>query len=143
MHQTHAQVGQGLQAIQSAMQQELTQVRLGLTDLQAQAQARVELEYRTAESVRRLEGVIAGTQSKGLAGENILEVVFSQLPPEWQLRDFKVKNKTVEVALGLPNNLILPIGSKGPATSAPAVMGREGRVWGPRREGIGAHGSVY
>src|SRR2546421_11971480 len=93
MDQTHAQVGQGLQAIQSAMQQELTQARLGLADLQAQAQARVELEYRTAESVRRLEAVIAGTQSKGLAGENILEVVFSQLPPEWQLRDFKVKNK--------------------------------------------------
>jgi DNA recombination protein RmuC len=141
MDQTHAQVGQGLQAIQSAMQQELTQARLGLTDLQAQAQAPVELEYRTAESVRRLEGVIAGTQSKGLAGENILEVVFSQLPPEWQLRDFKVKNKTVEVALRQPNNLILPIDCKCPATSAPAVMGREGRVRGPRREGVGAHGS--
>jgi DNA recombination protein RmuC len=117
MDQTHAQVGQGLQAIQSAMQQELAQARLGLTDLQAQAQARVELEYRTAESVRRLEGIIAGTQSKGLARENILEVVFSQLPPEWQLRDFKVKNKTVELALRLPNNLILPIDSKWPATS--------------------------
>jgi DNA recombination protein RmuC len=143
MDQTHAQVGQGLQAIQSAMQQELTQARLGLTDLQAQAQARVELEYRTAESVRRLEGVIVGTQSKGLAGENILEIVFSQLPPEWQLRDCKVKNKTVEVALRLPTNLILPIDSKWPATSALAVMGRDVRVRGPRCEGFGAHGSVY
>ena len=37
MDQTHAQVSQELQAIKSAMQQELTQARLGLTDLQAQA----------------------------------------------------------------------------------------------------------
>lgn len=115
--QAHARVDQGLHTIQSTMQQGLSQAHMGLAELHAQAKTRVEVEYRTAESVRRLEGVIAGTHSKGVAGENILDAVFSQLPIDWQLRDFKVKNKTVEFALRLPNNLVLPIDSKWPATS--------------------------
>ena len=72
---------------------------------------------RTAESIRRLEAVIAGTQTKGSAGENILEVVFAKLPPEWQARDFRVGGKQVEFALNLPNGRVLPIDSKWPATN--------------------------
>ncbi len=115
--QTQANVGHGLHTLQSSVQNELSQARISLADLQAQASSRAELEYRTAESVRRLEMVIAGTQSKGAAGENILDAVFAQLPPDWQVRDFRVGNKVVEFALRLPNNLILPIDSKWPATA--------------------------
>ena len=50
-------------------------------------------------AIRRLETVIAGTQSKGAAGENILDVVFSKLPAEWQVRNFPVGNKSVEFGL--------------------------------------------
>lgn len=91
-----------------------------LAELQAYTKAynkaREDLERRTADSVRRLEMVIAGTQTKGVAGENILEAVFANLPPEWQVRDFRVGDKAVEFALRLPNNLVLPIDSKWPAT---------------------------
>lgn len=92
-------------------------IQLGLGELQAYARARHDLERQTAESIRRLETVIAGTQTKGVAGENILDVVFSKLPADWQVRDFRVGNKTVEFGLRLPNNLILPIDSKWTATS--------------------------
>ena len=92
-------------------------IQLGLTELQAYARARHDLERQTAESIRRLEAVIAGTQTKGAAGENILELVFAKLPPEWQVRNFRVGNKTVEFGLRLPNNLLLPIDSKWPATN--------------------------
>lgn len=92
-------------------------IRLGLTELQTYAKVRGELERRTAESIKRLESIIAGTQSKGVAGENILEAVLSKLPPDWQVRDFRVGNKTVEFGLRLPNNLVLPIDSKWPATN--------------------------
>ncbi len=92
-------------------------IQLGLTELQAYARARHDLERQTAESIRRLEVVIAGTQTKGAAGENILELVFAKLPPEWQVRNFRVGNKTVEFGLRLPNNLLLPIDSKWPATN--------------------------
>jgi DNA recombination protein RmuC len=75
-----------------------------------------ESERQTAESIRRLEAIIAGTQSKGAAGENLLELFFARLPVEWQARDFRIGGKTVEFALRLPNNLVMPIDSKWAAT---------------------------
>jgi DNA recombination protein RmuC len=101
----------------AAIRAELSHALQSLSALQSQAKARMETERQTAESIRRLEAILAGTQSKGAAGENILDVVFAKLPPDWQVRDFKVGNKTVEFGLRLPNNLILPIDSKWPATS--------------------------
>ncbi len=100
----------------TAIRDELSQAKTNLTELQTHTKARQEIELRTAESIRRLEAVIAGTQTKGAAGENILEVVFAKLPPEWQVRNLRVGAKTVEFGLRLPNNLILPIDSKWPAT---------------------------
>jgi DNA recombination protein RmuC len=100
--------------------QVVTSIRQDLAELQAYTKAynraREDLERRTADSVRRLEMVIAGTQTKGAAGENILEAVFANLPPEWQVRNFRVGDKAVEFGLRLPNNLVLPIDSKWPAT---------------------------
>jgi len=56
--------------------------------------------------------VLAGSQSKGSAGENIVGMMFSKLPPEWQVRNFSVGNKVVEFGIRLPNGLVLPIDSK-------------------------------
>jgi DNA recombination protein RmuC len=108
---------ESLNAATASLQGEISQAMQRLSEIQAQAKARQESERQSAESIRRLEAIIAGTHSKGAAGENILEVVFSALPVEWQARDFKIGNKTVEFGLRLPNRLILPIDSKWPATS--------------------------
>jgi DNA recombination protein RmuC len=91
-------------------------IQLGVAELHAFTRARHDLERQTTESIRRLETIIAGTQTRGAAGENILALVFSKLPAEWQLRNFKVGNKVVEFGLRLPNNLVLPIDSKWTAT---------------------------
>lgn len=88
-----------------------------LRGLAERVHARQAMDQQTADSIRRLEAIIAGTQTKGVAGENIVELVFSQLPPEWQVRNFQVGNKVVEFGLRLPNNLILPIDSKWAATN--------------------------
>lgn len=101
----------------AAMREEISRAKNDLTELQSHSKARQDLEMRTAESIRRLEAIIAGTQSKGSAGENILEVVFAKLPSEWKVPNFKVGDKVVEFALRLPNNLVLPIDSKWAATS--------------------------
>lgn len=101
----------------AAVRDDLIRAKENLTELQASARARHDIEQLTANSVRRLEAVIAGTQAKGAAGENILEAVFAKLPAEWQVRNFKVAGKAVEFGLRLPNNLILPIDSKWAATS--------------------------
>ncbi len=112
-----------LQAHASARQDDTQSIRthinavqLGLAELNSHVRARQDMERQTMESVRRLETVIAGTQTKGAAGENILELVFAKLPPDWQLRDFRIGNLTVEFGLRLPNNLVLPIDSKWAAT---------------------------
>lgn len=96
--------------------EKLHNMQMGLTELQAYTHARAELEQQTAESVRRLEAIIAGTHSKGAAGEQILEAVFARLPQAWQVRNFHLGNKVVEFGLRLPNSLILPIDSKWAAT---------------------------
>ena len=95
----------------TAIREQLSRANEGLIDLKSQAKARQDLEHRTAESIRRLESVIAGTQTRGVAGENILDALFAKFPPDWQVRDFRVGNKFVEFGLRLPNNLILPIRS--------------------------------
>jgi DNA recombination protein RmuC len=101
---------------QGTVGQELSHARDRLTQLQTEAHSRLAIDQAMAESVRRLDMIIAGTHSKGVAGENILDLVFAQLPPDWQERNFTVGNKTVEFALRLPNNRVLPIDSKWPAT---------------------------
>jgi DNA recombination protein RmuC len=95
---------------------EVAKIQQELAVLQASAKARQEIEQKTAASISRLETIIAGTQSKGSAGENIVELIFAKLPVEWQVRNFKVNGKTVEFGLRFPNNLVLPIDSKWAAT---------------------------
>jgi DNA recombination protein RmuC len=109
-------IARSLSDATTAMRDELARAKNDLTEIKAHEKTDSEMSTRVAESVRRLETVIAGTQSKGAAGENILEPIFANLPQEWQVRDFKVGGKSVEFGLRLPNNLILPIDSKWPAT---------------------------
>jgi hypothetical protein len=88
-----------------------------LAELRTMSQAQQGLEQQATESIQRLERMLAGSQSKGIAGENIVEIMFSKLPTEWQVRDFSVGNKTVEFGIRLPNDLVLPIDSKWAASN--------------------------
>jgi DNA recombination protein RmuC len=115
-NQNLGSLANGLADSTQSLRGELARASNGLAQLSAQAHARQEIEQRTSDSIRRLETIIAGTQAKGNAGENILDVMFTKLPVEWQVRDFRVGGKTVEFGLKLPNNLILPIDSKWAAT---------------------------
>ena len=103
---------QGLTDATASIREGLASAQESLGALRSQASARQDIERQTAESIRRLEAVIAGTHSRGAAGENILDLVLAQLPAEWQVRNFQIGNKMVEFGLRLPNNLILPIDSK-------------------------------
>jgi DNA recombination protein RmuC len=109
-------VATGIRDATETIRQEIARAQEGLGALHATAKSREEMEAMAARSLRRLEAVIAGTSVKGAAGENICELVFAQLPQEWQERDFRIGNRTVEFALRLPNKLVVPIDSKWPAT---------------------------
>jgi DNA recombination protein RmuC len=96
--------------------QAIQNIRVETTQFAEQFRARAEIEKQTAESIKRLETIMAGIGSRGAAGEYVVEEFLSKLPPEWQEQNFRVGNKTVEFGLRLPNRLVLPIDSKWPAT---------------------------
>jgi DNA recombination protein RmuC len=95
---------------------QVTSTNSDLVSLQTLVHTRQEFDRQTAEAVKRLEAILAGTQSKGAAGENILDHVFAKLPTAWQVRDFRIGDRHVEFGLRLPNNLVVPIDSKWTAT---------------------------
>lgn len=77
---------------------------------------RLDIEKRVVTSITRVENILAGTASKGSAGENIVELALSKLPTEWLIRNKVINNRPVEFAVRLPDTLILPIDHKWPAT---------------------------
>jgi DNA recombination protein RmuC len=110
-------VAGGLAEASSAMRAQLMRAQESLTVLETQTLARRDTDSQMSASIRRLEAVIAGSQSKGVAGENVVDRALAQLPPEWQARNFRLGNKVVEFGLRLPNGLVLPIDSKWSATA--------------------------
>lgn len=87
----------------------------GLVKLETEFRARREAEERNQTSIRKIEAVLAGSQSRGAAGEVVLAEAFAQFPPEMGETQFKVNGKPVEFALVLPNKKRLAIDSKWPA----------------------------
>jgi len=106
----------GVAEATSAIRDQLARARAALAALESEARARQALEQTTADAVRRLETILTGSHSKGLAGEHLLELMLGKLPAEWQVRNARVGSKVVEFGLRLPNHLILPVDSKWPAT---------------------------
>src|SRR5438552_17659751 len=80
--------------------------------LRAALSARQPIEEEARASLKRLEHVIAGSSSRGAAGENILEEALRHLPPEMLQRNVWVGGKVVELALRLPGGKLLPMDSK-------------------------------
>ena len=105
-----------LQAAES-IRAELSATKASIAEVQAITKNREVFEERSAESLKRVEHILTGTQSKGAAGENIVDLAFARLPVEWQIRNFSVGSKIVEFGIRLPNNLVLPIDSKWAGTA--------------------------
>ncbi len=83
-----------------------------LAEVRAIEESRSRQAQSSAESLRRLEAVVAGAPTRGAAGENILMRTLAQLPPDLLETNVSFGNKTVEYAVRLPGNRYLPIDSK-------------------------------
>jgi DNA recombination protein RmuC len=120
--QTLGQVQEVLQAnlvsAQTTLRQEITQTRELLAQVKSAEEVRDTAVRQALESLRRVEHVIAGTKSRGMAGENILAGILAQLPPELRETNLTINNKVVEFAFRLPNDKVLPIDSKWPSMAA-------------------------
>jgi DNA recombination protein RmuC len=101
------------QEMQAAeMRERLAHTQSVMEGLRSALNARQPIEEEARTSLKRLESVIAGSSTRGAAGENILEEALRHLPPEMLQRNVWVGGKVVELALRLPGGKFLPMDSK-------------------------------
>jgi DNA anti-recombination protein RmuC len=91
---------------------EIGQAHQALAEIRALERAGRSQLDRAADSLRRLELVVAGSGARGAAGENILGRSLSQIPPDLLERNAAFEGRVVEYALRLPGGRLLPIDSK-------------------------------
>jgi DNA recombination protein RmuC len=101
-----------LHAAATGLRSELGAAHRALAEVRAGEAARAGQLQRAADSLRRLEAVLAGSASRGAAGEQILERAFAQLPPDLLERKAAFGSRVVEYALRLPGGRLLPVDSK-------------------------------
>jgi DNA recombination protein RmuC len=97
---------------------ELGHAQKALAEVKALEQGRARQMDQAADSIKRLEAVVAGSGSRGAAGENILSRALAQLPPDMLEVNVAFGNKCVEYALRLPGGRYLPIDSKWTSVAA-------------------------
>lgn len=95
-----------------AIQARLDQTAAGVSELAGRLEERRRLEEQAVEAVARVESLVAGSFSRGRAGENLLEAAFAEFPPEMVVRDFVLGGRVCEFALRLAGGKLLPIDSK-------------------------------
>src|SRR6202165_5602030 len=104
--------GQTQESQAAELRERLSQTQSVVEGLRSALSARQPVEEEARASLRRLENVIAGSSTRGAAGENILEEALRHLPPEMLQRNVWVGGKVVELALRLPGGKLLPMDSK-------------------------------
>lgn len=110
--------GQSQAAQASELRERLSQAQSAFEGFRATLAARQQLEDEARQSLRRLEAVIAGSSTRGVAGENILEEALRHLPPDMITRNLWVSGKVVEFGLRLPGGKVMPLDSKWSSSSA-------------------------
>ncbi len=97
---------------------EIGATQKALAEVKAIEQGRARQMEQASDTLRRLESVVAGSSSRGAAGENILVRALAQLPPDMLEVNVAFGNKVVEYALRLPGGRLLPIDSKWTSVAA-------------------------
>ncbi len=104
--------GQAQETRAAEMRERLANTQSALEGVRSALSARQSIEEEARASLKRLESVIAGSSSRGAAGENILEEALRHLPPEMLQRNVWIGGRVVELALRLPGGKLLPMDSK-------------------------------
>jgi DNA recombination protein RmuC len=110
--------GQSHEQNVSELRTQLAQTHTAVETFRSALVARQQVEDEARQSLRRLEAIIAGSSTRGAAGENILEEGIKHLPPDMVHRNAWINGKVVEFALRLPGGKLLPIDSKWTSSQA-------------------------
>jgi DNA recombination protein RmuC len=101
-----------LSDVAQGLRGELGQAQRALAEVKAIEQGRARQMEQASDSLRRLEAVVAGSSTRGAAGENILARALAQLPADLLEVNVAFGSRIVEYALRLPGGRFLPIDSK-------------------------------
>ena len=93
------------------LQARVDQTAASLSELLGKFEERRRLEEEATGAVGRIERLVAGSWSRGRAGENLLAAALGEFPPDMVLRDFTLGGRVCEFALALPDGKFLPIDS--------------------------------
>src|SRR3989449_9329421 len=129
--------GQSQESQAAELRERLTQTQSVVEGLRSAISARQPVEEEARASLKRLESVIAGSSSRGAAGEHILEEALRHLPPEMLQRNVWVGGKVVELALRLPGGKLLPMDSKWVSSGALKQLAEPGLDANRRAQLIG------
>ena len=102
----------GLAGATQDLQGRIAVAHRALAEVKAIEHARTSQLDRAADSLRRLELIVAGSSTRGRAGENVLARALGQLPPDMLEANATFGGRVVEYALRLPGGRLLPIDSK-------------------------------
>ena len=102
----------GLAGAAQDLQGRIALAQRALAEVKAIEHARTSQLDRAADSLRRLELIVAGSSTRGRAGENVLARALGQLPPDLLEANAPFGGRVVEYALRLPGGRLLPIDSK-------------------------------
>jgi DNA recombination protein RmuC len=108
--------GQDQDSATADVRERLARTQEAVEGFRSALAARQQVDDEALRSLRRLESVIAGSSTRGAAGENILEEAIRHLPADMLQRNAWVGGKVVEFAIRLPGGKLLPIDSKWTAT---------------------------
>ena len=111
--------GQSQDTQSAALREGISHTQTVIEGLRSALSARQAMEEQDRAALRRMEHILAGSSTRGAAGEHILEEALRHLPPEMLQRNVWVAGKVVELALRLPGGKLLPIDSKW--VSSPAL----------------------
>lgn len=100
------------------LRDEIGHAQRALAEVKALEHGRARQMEQAAESLKRLEAVVAGSSTRGAAGENILARALAQLPPDLLEVNLAFGGRIVEYALRLPGGRVLPIDSKWTSVAA-------------------------
>lgn len=95
-----------------ALHARIDQAAVSMAELAGRFEERRRLEEQAVDAVERVERLVAGSFSRGRAGENLLAAALGEFPPEMVLRGFAVGGRVCEFALRLPDGKLLPVDSK-------------------------------
>lgn len=83
-----------------------------LKNVEGRLEERRRFDEVNQQIIKRIDHIIAGTKTKGIAGENIISEMLKQFPSDMIKRNFKIKGKEVEFGMVLSDGKIVPIDSK-------------------------------